>query len=303
MADDGPPPDAEEEPPLESEAARCKKEFLCGVCLEGLFSSPQKVVNLSCAHRHHDMCLFKMERFFRKGWCPCCHEIMYSRISQPEADRLFTQAALCEGRQQYVMYDENRGVEKLPSNEKKAFDLYELAVRCGNVRALACLGWMYESGRGTVEHFDKALALYIEGDEKCDARAATRLGTLYAQGRGVKKDLDKAVALYEKAHEMRDAKATCLLGTMYEIGNGVETNRAKAVEFYEEAHKAGYHGATARLGLLYEHGIGVKMNIDKAVDLYERGFSVNKEQRATRGGAWRLVRSLPGNTNYYSYAS
>ncbi|MBQ9715083.1 MAG: sel1 repeat family protein [Clostridia bacterium] len=79
-----------------------------------------------------------------------------------------------------------------PEFNKKAFDLYEFAVRHNCEAALAPLGEMYQKGIGTTQSFDKAIETYQKGVEKRCEICAEKLGDMYADGSGVENSLDKA---------------------------------------------------------------------------------------------------------------
>jgi len=54
-----------------------------------------------------------------------------------------------------------------------------------------------------------------------DARAQTELGFMYATGRGVPQNFERAVDWYRRAAEQGDPTAQYLLGLMYDKGQGV----------------------------------------------------------------------------------
>lgn len=66
---------------------------------------------------------------------------------------------------------------------------------------------------------DEAVSSMARGG---DARAQTVLGFMYATGRGVPQNFERAVDWYRRAAEQGDPTAQYLLGLMYDKGQGVQ---------------------------------------------------------------------------------
>ncbi len=54
----------------------------------------------------------------------------------------------------------------------------------GEVKAQAAVGFMYDTGQGTTQHFEKAVKYYTPAAEAGDAKSQYRLGLIYANGGG-----------------------------------------------------------------------------------------------------------------------
>jgi len=83
---------------------------------------------------------------------------------------------------------------------KEAMRLFRIAADAGNARAMADVGWMYESGDGlSGPDYDGAMQWYQRAVEHGDKIANWNVGRLYEIGCGVHRDLPKAQAWYQKA--------------------------------------------------------------------------------------------------------
>ena len=75
-----------------------------------------------------------------------------------------------------------------PPSYAKAAHVMQLA-RKGDVRAQAYLGYMYQTGRGVPQHYDKAAYWYAVAADNGDGNAQFALGLLYNKGHGVPQDV------------------------------------------------------------------------------------------------------------------
>ena len=91
----------------------------------------------------------------------------------------------------------------------------------GEVKAQAAVGFMYDTGQGTTQHFEKAVKYYTPAAEAGDAKAQFCLGVMYYDGRGVEQDFAEAVRWWRLAAEAGMEDAQINLGEMYANGNGV----------------------------------------------------------------------------------
>ena len=70
-----------------------------------------------------------------------------------------------------------------------------------------------------------------------DSDAMTKLGYMYRSGTGVQQDYNKAKQLYEKAIELGNSTAMNNLGKMYQEGKGVQQDYNKALQLYIRYYK------------------------------------------------------------------
>ena len=95
----------------------------------------------------------------------------------------------------------------MDKNVQKAVELYQEAVKQGNVSAYASLGLCYKNGIGVERYLQKAVELFQKAAKQKHAYGQYNLGWCYEEGIGVKQDEQKAIELYEKAAEQGYIKA------------------------------------------------------------------------------------------------
>ncbi len=191
---------------------------------------------------------------------------------------------------QYILaqYYVNGIKNYLEINHEKAVKLYSEAVKQGHLDAHCGLAFLYITGQGVPQDYDKAFDLLIKtinlGNAKayslltdflCEkapdywgktinfitkkanqgsVKALSELGSSYYYGKGVPKDYEKAIYYYEKAAEKGDGIALSNLGCIYEYGNGVPKDYEKAAYYYGKAADQRVVGAKKSLDRLYESG-------------------------------------------------
>ena len=83
----------------------------------------------------------------------------------------------------------------------------------GEVKAQAAVGFMYDTGQGTTQHFEKAVKYYTPAAEAGDAKSQYRLGLIYAKGGGAVAQDNSEAYVYlslalaqgeEQAKDLRD---------------------------------------------------------------------------------------------------
>mgnify|MGYP000261205336 CR=1 FL=1 len=89
-------------------------------------------------------------------------------------------------------------------NYKQAIMLWQPLAEQGNSAAQYALGWMYESGQGTLQNYPQAAYWYSKAAEQGDVAAQYVLATMYSKGLGVVKDQQQAVKWLLKAAEQGD---------------------------------------------------------------------------------------------------
>ncbi|MDU8912172.1 tetratricopeptide repeat protein [Aestuariicoccus sp. MJ-SS9] len=179
----------------------------------------------------------------------------------------------------------------------------EAAAEAGDTAAQLDLAARYHEGRGVVQNFARAAALYAQAAEAGNAAAQNRLGQYYHEGLGVARDaaaarrwlgaaaaqgdpqhvhdlaavleaggdpadLPRAAALYAQAAEAGHVDAAVSLGVMYQNGTGVAQDYERARALYEGPAAAGHARAQNNLGLLYVRGHGVAQDYERAAQLF-----------------------------------
>jgi hypothetical protein len=76
----------------------------------------------------------------------------------------------------------------LAGDFERAFDLFNQAIGLGNIRAIAPLGLLYETGQGVAQDCKRAAELYKEADAKGSDAGTYRYSKLLASGQGVDKN-------------------------------------------------------------------------------------------------------------------
>lgn len=64
------------------------------------------------------------------------------------------------------------------------------------------IGWFYETGRGVLQDYGRAVEWYLKAAEDQHEGAQFHIGALYEGGCGVPQDYTKALEWYLKAAEM-----------------------------------------------------------------------------------------------------
>ena len=148
----------------------------------------------------------------------------------------------------------------------------EELVKQGDADAMTRLGFMYDSGQGVPQNFEKAKELYEQAANLGNAGAMNNLGTMYYFGQGVPRDYSKAKEWFEQSAILGNDVAMNNLGTMYYFGQGVSQDYSKTKEWFEQSANLGNAGAMKNLGIMYEYGEGVSQDFEKAKKWYEKAL-------------------------------
>ncbi|KAH3723385.1 sel1 repeat family protein [Pelomyxa schiedti] len=138
----------------------------------------------------------------------------------------------------------------------KAFQYYLSAAERGHASSQACLGLMYQDGRGV----------------KKNEEEARELAKAFRIGKGTASHLPNptlAVKFYKLAADKGDRTAQECLGLMYLQGAGeVVKQYPLAVQYLRLAAKAGGITAQNNLALCYNRGYGVPVDLTEAFRLH-----------------------------------
>lgn len=165
------------------------------------------------------------------------------------------------------MYETGKGVIQ---NYAKAVEWYRPAAEEGLAAAQRRLGNMYLNGRGVPLDYQKgAMWLKLAAAQKL-ASAQCDLARLYLSGIGITKDIGEAVQLYQLSANQNYAPAQSALGRLYGLGIGVEQNYGTAYSWFLKAADQGYAEAQYNLGVLYQNGLGLQKNYAEALKWYSQ---------------------------------
>ncbi len=148
---------------------------------------------------------------------------------EDEADLWYRRHSASElnGSRMYAleMIDKRRGARR-PETPV----MYEEAADSGNLRAIAKLAYMRETGKEVTKDVTKASALY-DTLEKGPAKGRGAAASAHLEGRLGESDLERAFTLYKQAADNGDVKAMYPVACMYRDGIGVQEDR-ELYKFY-----------------------------------------------------------------------
>ncbi|MCI4665246.1 MAG: caspase family protein [Neomegalonema sp.] len=144
----------------------------------------------------------------------------------------------------------------------------------GDARAIAALGFVFETGAGGLKRdLKRALRLYRHAAAQGDALGQSNLGAMYGRGVGeLKRDEKEAVRLYRLAAAQGYALAQVNLGMMHRLGRGgLRKDEKEAARLFRLAADQGEAWGFAALAELHERGGGgLKKSRATAIRLYRR---------------------------------
>lgn len=137
------------------------------------------------------------------------------------------------------------------------------------------LGYMYGSGKGTLQNYHEALRLYLKSAELGYPSSQHNLGNLYETGQGVNKDFSEALKWYSLAASQDYSYSINRIGKLYEDGLGVKQDYVEAMKWYLRAADQGDDFAQFNVGYLYLMGWGVEKNSKKAFEWFLKASEKN----------------------------
>ena len=154
----------------------------------------------------------------------------------------------------------------------------EELVKQGDADAMVRLGFMYDSGKGVPQNFEKAKELYEQAANLGNAGAMNNLGTMYYFGQGVPRDYSKAKDWFEQSAILGNDIAMVNLGAMYEYGPAVSQDFEKAKKWYEEAYKAGNKDAKEHIDRINKKIEEMQEHIDRVNKKIEKEQKNNNDE-------------------------
>ncbi|GET58466.1 uncharacterized protein OCT59_023919 [Rhizophagus irregularis] len=153
-------------------------------------------------------------------------------------------------------------------NRQKAFELYQNAVKSGNVFGITSLGYCHEEGIGTGVDKQKAFELYQKAANLGNPRGIRNLGYCYEFGIGASIDELMAFELYQKSTNLGNTLGINNLGCCYYGGIGIIVDKQKSFDLFQKGANSGNYLAQYNLASMYESG--KKKDISQAIYWYEK---------------------------------
>jgi len=207
--------------------------------------------------------------WFRLGWLNSGAVGFDERIRPREAlsvlERAFRAGHMEAGRLLAKLLREG---ERVPRDEKRAFEIVAEAAERGSAPARFFLGQLYEEGMGVDPDPQKAVEAFRQAAEAGHAKAQNEIGMLLASGGGgVKADPDAALEWLRKAAAQKHAPAHFNLALLLDARAAESGNvpSQEAVRHLVIAANGGLPGAQNRLGAWYRDGHHVVQDVVAAM--------------------------------------
>jgi localization factor PodJL len=142
------------------------------------------------------------------------------------------------------------GTNGFTVNEAEAARWLERASNSGDAMAAYRLGTLYERGHGVPTNAKKADELYGIAAKKGNRKAMHNLAVAFAEGSGVPKNLQQASQWFTRAAEMGLSDSQFNLAVLYERGMGVKQSLTEAYKWYAIAATGGDSESKARVDAL-----------------------------------------------------
>lgn len=177
---------------------------------------------------------------------------------------------------QVVLAAEYVSGEHVPVDYNKSFYLAQQAINSGKLDTFTLgqvepiVGWLYESGHGVSQDYQKAFAAYSTAAKYKGIHGYMGLAGLYGRGMGVREDQAKAFELWLLAANDGDSMAQFNVANHYLDGVGISKDLQKAINFFTASANQGFANAQESLGQLYEKGEGVTADNSAASEWYRK---------------------------------
>ena len=142
------------------------------------------------------------------------------------------------------------GTNGLTVNEAEGARWLERAANSGDAMAAYRLGTLYERGHGVPTNTKKADELYGIAAKQGNRKAMHNLAVAFAEGSGVPKNLQQASQWFTRAAEMGLSDSQFNLAVLYERGMGVKQSLTEAYKWYAIAAAGGDSESKARVDAL-----------------------------------------------------
>jgi localization factor PodJL len=142
------------------------------------------------------------------------------------------------------------GTNGVSVNEAEGARWLERAANSGDAMAAYRLGTLYERGHGVPTNAKKADDLYAIAAKQGNRKAMHNLAVAFAEGSGVQKNLQQAADWFTRAAEMGLPDSQFNLAVLYERGMGVKQSLVNAYKWYAIAATSGDSESKARVDAL-----------------------------------------------------
>jgi localization factor PodJL len=142
------------------------------------------------------------------------------------------------------------GTNGVSVNEAEGARWLERAANSGDAMAAYRLGTLYERGHGVPTNVKKADDLYAIAAKQGNRKAMHNLAVAFAEGSGVQKNLQQAADWFTRAAEMGLPDSQFNLAVLYERGMGVKQSLVNAYKWYAIAAASGDSESKARVDAL-----------------------------------------------------
>jgi len=165
------------------------------------------------------------------------------------------------------LHDTGRGTELRP---ELAFSLFLKAATLGHVPSQAEVGTAYLEGRGVERNLEQARSWLTDAANQGNAVAMEALGYSYRPRATEAPDPAAAARWFQAAADAGNARGLTGLAYMHLDGDLESPSMAEALRLLEAAGELGDAAALNRLGHLYLNGNGVPRDPVTARELFER---------------------------------
>lgn len=136
------------------------------------------------------------------------------------------------------------------------YDVMKSEAEKGNREAQTLLGFMYYSGKDTVQDISKAAYWFEKAAEKGSGEAAFLLGGILIEGKSIAQDSERGVKLISFAAEKGFTAAQTALGNMYATGSFVKQDVNESVKWFMLAAAGGDVIAQKTVAGIYNFTVG-----------------------------------------------
>eukprot|EP01118_Nematostelium_gracile_P019210 TRINITY_DN881_c0_g1_i1.p1 TRINITY_DN881_c0_g1~~TRINITY_DN881_c0_g1_i1.p1 ORF type:complete len:1046 (-),score=253.08 TRINITY_DN881_c0_g1_i1:15-2750(-) len=172
----------------------------------------------------------------------------------------------------------------VPSNPKRAFELFYSAGQKGNAEGMYNAGWLLAQGNGVHQDLPRAFELWKKA-AKCKnvvfpgqriagvGEALNAIGNLYRDGVLVKPDQHTAFEYHKKSANAGCRVGMNNLGCCYHNGTGTAVDYKEAMRWYKYSASLDNVEAFVNVANLYKAGQGVPADLQKALEWYKKAYA------------------------------
>ena len=158
------------------------------------------------------------------------------------------------------------GIEALRTEDfKKAYELFLIEAKKGNVSAQTNLGTLYATGQGVPHDDIEAVKWFRKAASQGDVIAQRNLGVHYAKGLGAEQNDKDAAKWFTMAAKQGDPLSQISIGIMYELGRGISKNPIVSWAWYTLAKRNGVETAQSYIDSIQEKMSSDEINVAKQI--------------------------------------